>query len=198
MNFDACPGLQSDFDVQQPLGARKMTEVPWQISAIRPYRDRHISYLNLANIFGWRLKLYGVSVSEFGVSMNAQAAVVHLAERILPVPPLWPTKPDQETPSFEARYGVGFGIAHEAADGLYALISWWVGENMLQHHVYYAETGKPEDFKSIAETGVIACVWEMQVMAFERNAWVRDVLANPNESSLERYLCDIFQQETLN
>jgi hypothetical protein len=44
-----------------------MTEMPWQISAIRPYRDRHISYLQLANIFGRRLKLYGVSVSESGV-----------------------------------------------------------------------------------------------------------------------------------
>jgi hypothetical protein len=32
------------------------------------------------------------------------------------------------------------------------------------------------------------CVWELEVIDFERRAWLADVLANPEGPDVERYL----------
>lgn len=40
----------------------------------------------------------------------------------------------------------------------------------------------------VTATGVIACVWDLRVICFERGAWVEQVLANPTGPDVERYL----------
>lgn len=32
------------------------------------------------------------------------------------------------------------------------------------------------------------CVWELEIVDFERRAWLADVLANPDGPDVERYL----------
>ncbi|HEV2130530.1 MAG TPA: hypothetical protein VGR27_05485 [Longimicrobiaceae bacterium] len=88
----------------------------------------------------------------------------------------------------EDRYGVAVLIAHEGREGCFVLLSWWAGENMLQHHVYFAPAEPPFEFEYLSPTGVVACVWELAVLAFERDAWVDAVLANPSGPDLDAYL----------
>ncbi|HSF81772.1 MAG TPA: hypothetical protein VLA49_11090 [Anaerolineales bacterium] len=37
-------------------------------------------------------------------------------------------------------------------------------------------------------TGLTACVWDLRLMAFERQSWLETVLANPSGPDLEAYL----------
>jgi hypothetical protein len=39
------------------------------------------------------------------------------------------------------------------------------------------------------------CVWEIEVVDFERRAWLEDVLANPDGPDIERYLSRSFSRE---
>lgn len=36
--------------------------------------------------------------------------------------------------------------------------------------------------------GLIACVWDLKILSFEREAWLNCVLNNPDGPSLEKYL----------
>ncbi|ROM90335.1 hypothetical protein [Pseudomonas brassicacearum] len=86
-------------------------------------------------------------------------------------------------PTDPADHGLGFAIVHLALDGDYLLLSQWVDANMLQHRVYkcVVDNRKLTNVESLAETGIIACVWELEIMKFERDSWVRTMLnASPD------------------
>ena len=74
------------------------------------------------------------------------------------------------------RHGMAVLIVHEAREGRFVLLDWRTGENMLQHHVYFSpDTDNPE-FRDMAQTGIAACVWELKVLSFEREAWIEYVV----------------------
>ena len=143
-----------------------------------PYRPRPIRFLEVAELDGWRMKVYGITVR----GERPNAAVVEAGKRIarerLPQPPFAP--PD--------RYGVGVLIIHEGREGPFVLVDWWTGENMIQHHAYMAPWTAPDAFEYISPTGISVCVWELRVQAFERQAWIDCVLANPAGPDLDAYL----------
>jgi hypothetical protein len=41
----------------------------------------------------------------------------------------------------------------------------------------------------------VGCVWELAVVDFERRAWLEDVLVNPGDPDLDRYLTRRFSAE---
>jgi hypothetical protein len=84
----------------------------------------------------------------------------------------------------------GFVIAHFARDGSYLLLSRWYGGNMLKHDLYeITESAGGWQARPLGFTGIVACVWELEVIAFERQAWVRKAMTNQGkEGSLRQYL----------
>lgn len=84
-----------------------------------------------------------------------------------------------DAPTDAADHGLGFAIVHLARDGDYLLLSQWLDANMLQHYVYKCVVDNCQfaNIESLAETGIIACVWELEIMKFERDAWVRTMLS---------------------
>jgi hypothetical protein len=70
----------------------------------------------------------------------------------------------------------------------FVFIDYWADDNELHHHVYVSPSDKPELLEYVTPTGLIACIWDLRVMWFERQPWVKTVLANPSGSDLERYL----------
>ena len=84
-----------------------------------------------------------------------------------------------DAPNDAADHGLGFAIVHLACDGDYLLLSQWFNANMLRHRVYQCvvDNRKLANVESLAETGIIACVWELEIMKFERDAWVRTMLS---------------------
>jgi hypothetical protein len=84
----------------------------------------------------------------------------------------------------------GFTIAHEGKRAAMALIYWWAEENELHRRAYAAPLPLTDAaaLAPLTDTGM-ACVWELEVIDFERRAWLEDVLIGDElETYLERAL----------
>jgi hypothetical protein len=88
----------------------------------------------------------------------------------------------------EGCYGVGFLGIHDGRGADFVCIDWWAEENELHHHVYMASQSQPDQFEYVTPTGLIACVWDLRVLCFEREAWLQSVLANPSGADLDHYV----------
>jgi hypothetical protein len=78
----------------------------------------------------------------------------------------------------------GFTIAHDAATAALAIVYWWANENEIHARYFAAPKEVPGALAPVEDTGM-ACVWELEVIDFERRAWLRDVL---EDGDLEAYL----------
>jgi hypothetical protein len=136
-----------------------------------PYRPRPIRFLELWESAGWTVKVYGISAHGEQPSAELCQAAKQLAQVRLPQPA-----------ATDERYGAAILIVNQGADGNYVLIDWWLGENMLQHHVYSAPSGSSEHFHYATPDGLGFCVWELVVYGFERQAWIDTMLAAPQPS----------------
>jgi hypothetical protein len=47
---------------------------------------------------------------------------------------------------------------------------------------------RPTELEYATSTTPAACVWDLFVMSFERDAWLDEVLANPEGPNLDGYL----------
>lgn len=113
-----------------------------------------------------------------------------------PTPADWPAllalRPPR--PDDALDHAVGFAIMHYAKDGDYLLVSRWHAGNTLKHEVW-AVTESAEGWRrtSLADTRMIACVWELEIIHFERNAWVRTVMAKDGTAAaVDEYLHTAF------
>lgn len=92
----------------------------------------------------------------------------------------------------EDDHGLGFVVLHFGKDGNYLLLGEWYGGNMLRQRVYGCEVDAEGDapFTPLDPGDLVACVWELEVMKFERDAWVRTVMARGvvDELGVEAYL----------
>ena len=91
-------------------------------------------------------------------------------------------------------HAVGFAIMHYAKDGDYLLVSRWHAGNTLKHEVWTVGTSDEGWLlTSLLETRMIACVWELEIIHFERNAWVRTAMAKDGSAAaIEEYLQTTF------
>lgn len=78
----------------------------------------------------------------------------------------------------------GFTIAHDAATAALAIAYWWADENEIHARYHAAPKEAPGALVPVEDTGM-ACVWELEVIDFERRAWLRDVL---EDGDLDAYL----------
>ncbi len=122
---------------------------------------------------GWRLKLYGISYGLQRPRQELVDAALAAAARRLPQPPL-----------SKSRYGVGFLGIHDGRGGNFVFVDWWEQENELHHHVFFSSAEEPGQLRTAVEADPIACAWDLVVIAHEREAWVRHVLANADGPSL--------------
>lgn len=93
-----------------------------------------------------------------------------------------------------ADEGVGFVMLHYGADGLYLLASEWHGGDMLRHNVFAVEPDRQgrARFVALSPGDLTICVWELEIMRFERDAWVRTVMASdrPRSEAVSVYLAE--------
>jgi hypothetical protein len=78
----------------------------------------------------------------------------------------------------------GFTIAHEGASAGLGLVYWWANENEVHSRFYASPLDAPGDLTPYTGSG-ITCVWELEVLDFERRAWLEDVL---KRGDVEAYL----------
>ena len=85
----------------------------------------------------------------------------------------------------------GFTIAHDAAGAGLGLVYWWANDNEIHMRAFASPLDDPGALEPVDGTGM-ACVWELEVIDFERRAWLEDVLrAGDVERYLERTLEDV-------
>jgi hypothetical protein len=126
------------------------------------YEPRRISFLGRAG----RLKHYGIAARGDEPRPALAAATRRIAELVVPTG------------------ACGFTIAHDAATAGLAIAYWWANENEIHKRDFAAPLGDAGALEPVEGTGM-ACVWELEVIEFERRAWLEDVL---KDGDVERYL----------
>ncbi|MEI9947226.1 MAG: hypothetical protein WDN26_23795 [Chitinophagaceae bacterium] len=143
-----------------------------------PYKQRPIRFLEIYQHNDWQIKIYSISIhNEFVKKGNIDIVKTYLSE--------WLQQADNYSLN---TYNISTLIIHEYKNGCYAIINWWIDENMLQQFVYLATTDSPSEFILYSDKGIITCVWEMAVLWFERNNWVENVLMKAPNPDLKKYL----------
>lgn len=142
-----------------------------------PYQMRPIRFLEWWTEAGWRLKVYGIAYRRDLPRPELVEAAKAVARPLLPQPAVG-----------EGRYGVGFLGVHDGRGANFVFLDWWGNENELTHHVWVSPADQPAALDDVTPTGLTACVWDLAVLWFERQAWVEAVLARPDGPDLDAYL----------
>jgi hypothetical protein len=159
------------------------------ISRTGAHRPRPVSFLNVHEAAGWRLKFYGIAADDERPRPELVKVAEVLVPTVLPTPAVHSAGDD---PHDIDRYGVGFVIAHDAADYSFALFDWWAGETELHQRVFSSLPSRLGAMRPHPTT-TIGSVRELAITDHERQAWLRHVLANPDGPDLEAYLGDHFE-----
>jgi hypothetical protein len=137
------------------------------------YAPRPVRYLGLAEPRGYRIKQYAITYGGGPFRAADFAAGLRLAFEVLPQPAVT-----------EARPGVGFAIAHQGNGADYTVLGWWDNENELPLRVV-VRPQTPDGVWRLARDGESVCVWDLEVIWFERQAYVQTVLGG---GTVEDYL----------
>ena len=141
-----------------------------------PYRPRPVHFLDLWEPDGWTLKAYGLSYAH---QTPGAALVVAARQRALECLP----------PSGEGgNYGIGFVGVHEGRDFNFVFVGWWADENELHLKRFLSPADEPANLREATADDSFSCVFDLQLIWFERNAWVEKVLVNPQGPNLQAYL----------
>lgn len=140
-----------------------------------PYAPRPIRALGTRNSRGFTLKAYAVDGGFAPFDAARFDGGIALAEEALPAPAVAPGRP-----------GVGFLILHQGR-GDYAVLGWWDRENELPLRVFVRHDGEAWRAAQASES---VCVWDLEVLWREREAYVRTVLAG---GSVDDYLARVFE-----
>lgn len=89
----------------------------------------------------------------------------------------------------------GFLILHSGTEGIFSLINWWVGNNMLNTHIFITKHNQTSDFRKISGDGLAPCIWELEVINHERISWTKNILKHPAKPQFKEYLSDVINKE---
>jgi hypothetical protein len=141
------------------------------------YAPRPIHFIDLWRINGWRMKAYSIAHGRPLARPELIVAARDVAARRL-----------AESGPVTAHYGVGFVGIHDGRTSNFVFVDWWADENELHHHVYVSPSENPAALEYRTPSGLAACVWDLSVMAFEREAWIRHCLQSGGTPNLDAYL----------
>lgn len=144
------------------------------------YEPRPVTFLELWETAGWRIKVYGIALDDGAPPHELVEAAKSVARGRLP------------TPAIAAeRYGVGFMGVHRGRGSNLVFLDWWADENELRHHVFVSYPELPTALTDVTSSSLSGCVWDLGLLAFERDAWIAAALTgNPD---LDRYLARRFE-----
>lgn len=128
------------------------------------YAPRSISTLPAEDLRGWTVKRYAISALRDTPPGEVHDFARRAAELSLP--------DSTGRPACHA-----FTVVHEDEDGCYVVVGWWSLNQLILHSRTWLAGWLDLTRPTEAPAHATACVWELAVMAFERDAWVRHVAA---------------------
>jgi hypothetical protein len=143
-----------------------------QFEISEPYAPRPMAFLGLHSHDGWRIKRYSVVYGSTALGDDAfRDAEVRLLR-------------DLPAAKGAGRPGVGFVIQHQGRGANYLVLAWWDRENELPLRVW-VDAGEGWRPASGSES---VCVWDLEIIWRERQAYVHHVLSKPRAPDLDAYL----------
>lgn len=142
---------------------------------MEPFAPRPTTFHGVRRAGDWRLKTWSVVGDGAPVDWDTFAGGIALAERALPQPAV-----------AEGRPGVGFLIAHQGRTANYTVLAWWDRENELPLRVF-VDTDKRGDGWRTNRADESVCVWDLEILWAERQAYV-DTVLRAGGGSVEAYL----------
>ncbi len=126
------------------------------------YRARQAGYLQTVETREGRIKLNGISAvgaPDFAEDvLDAAIAVLRQAE----------------APA--GHFGAGFAVLHCGEEAWWLLLHWWLPGGIASHGLWRAALGATPVFSPVPP-GVLACVWELGAIEFERRAFMETAMA---------------------
>ena len=146
---------------------------------MHPYAPRPLRCLGIEPLGGFALARWWIDLFGDDAPYLADwAAAIALAEAALPREP------------HPARPGVGLLILHRGRGADYTVLGWWDRENELPLRVFVRYPGTDDARWRPARGGESVCVWDMEVLAIERAAYLATYLdagcAEPRAAWLTR------------
>lgn len=149
------------------------------------YQPRKIKFAEIVQVNDWQVKIYTIArQGDFESPEFYRQAIAQL--------PTWLTMRNSFDPSHEH---LAFLILHAGNEGLFSIINWWVGKNMLNTHIFITDPAVPHQFKRISGDGLAPCIWELEVIQHERKAWMKYILQSPHSPDYESYLAARYSGE---
>ncbi|MBL0073637.1 MAG: hypothetical protein IPP34_18250 [Bacteroidetes bacterium] len=116
---------------------------------MKPFESRPIRFLEIIKLNNWQIKCYSISDSNEKVpDAYVQKAKSNLEQ--------WLHLSHLTTLT---NYSTATLLLHECKEGCFAIINWWVDDNMLQHFVFLTPNIN-SSFSLYSDSGVVTCVWE--------------------------------------
>lgn len=146
------------------------------------YKVRKIAFKELLELGDWKIKIYTISKFEnFNHPEFYEQAKLQL--------PIWLKMKN----SFDSSHDkTSFLILHAGTEGIFSLINWWVGKNMLNTHIFMTNPNEPTIFNKISGDGLAPCIWELEVINHERISWMDNILKQAANPNFEAYLEDVY------
>ena len=132
---------------------------------MRPYAPRPIRILGVEPLGAFVLRRWWIDLYE--------DAAPYLADWTDAVALSAAALPREAAP---ARPGVGFLILHRGRGADYLVLGWWDRENELPLRVFVRYPGTDDAQWRAARGGESVCVWDLEVVAIERAAYVSTYL----------------------
>ena len=153
------------------------------MTAFGSFHPRRIMALPLGVADGWRLKRYALVADGRTVPDGVAEAAFDAAIAQLP------RAATLENDAPYGNHGIGFQIVHFAEAAVISPVFYWVWESVLAKLPQLrAEWSAPAVFGNGAEVA-LGCVWEMQIVTHETQAWVETMLSGrPARQESARYL----------
>ncbi|MEO0471262.1 MAG: hypothetical protein AAF206_16655 [Bacteroidota bacterium] len=151
------------------------------MSRFRPYKTRFIAFRGLERLKNWQLKLYTISTQPQFSAYEAMQTILTQVPSMLR--------------QAEDHYDLAFLIVHEGSDGVWSILNWWTGMEMLQTHTRFTPFDQADQFQTIPQSGSMACTWEHAVIAHEKDAWLRHILKQPQQPDFNAYRQDVLEGE---
>ncbi|MEL6864231.1 MAG: hypothetical protein AAFP19_07430 [Bacteroidota bacterium] len=149
---------------------------------MQAYQTRTIEFREVLEIEEWKIKTY--TISKTGVFEHPS-----FYETIKKVLPQWLALEN----SFNAEHDkMAFLILHAGTEGIFSLINWWVGSNMLNTHIFMTDPKAPSIFTKISGDGLAPCIWELEVINHERISWTYNILKQAPQPNYPAYLNDVY------
>ncbi|HEY7544851.1 MAG TPA: isochorismatase, partial [Blastocatellia bacterium] len=102
------------------------------------HQPRPIRFLDLWEISGFRMKVYGIAYRRNMPRNKFIRAARKIAERRL-----------TESASKTNHYGAGYVGIHDGRTAGLIFVDWWADENELHHHVYVFPADKSDDVQYV-------------------------------------------------